>query len=431
MHELVNNLELYREYVQNNKNTELFVALSDCYYINCVDNFVDFQHKNTKGMGLRKFNRNSTDFMCCDGISLESLELFQKKVVPSNHFPPAKIIPFQKNNFTPCNYQDIRNMDITISPKECHLLWDNLSSMIHSESDSLEKLYIQYQREAYFLFSSTGIEGYSVRTIFSPGIETKSNPGCFYCISPKILPFTGTSIMKNLGFSHETLPMASSITNVKYIMFSGAAISKILYLLTALLCKDMVLSGTSAFDVSDIGKNIFSNAITLEENSLINEAIVGNVDGEGMPRIQTKIIERGVLRAFFSDFAPDSGLSGTSSAYRFSHIELPKVQPTKVAVVGTDTTVSILDNYDNIAKVDDLTGIIESFNPRSSGFSAYAIATIYHGHTPVARLNINIKTTLVDILNKVICISSDGQYGGNGAIYGGSFLVKNQDIIST
>ena len=66
MHELVNNLELYREYVQNNKNTELFVALSDCYYINCVDNFVDFQHKNTKGMGLRKFNRNSTDFMCCD-----------------------------------------------------------------------------------------------------------------------------------------------------------------------------------------------------------------------------------------------------------------------------------------------------------------------------------------------------------------------------
>lgn len=29
------------------------------------------------------------------------------------------------------------------------------------------------------------------------------------------------------------------------------------------------------------------------------------------------------------------------------------------------------------------------------------------------------------------CISSDGQYGGNGAIYGGSFLVKNQDIIST
>ena len=208
-------------------------------------------------------------------------------------------------------------MDITISPKECHLLWDNLSSMIHSESDSLEKLYIQYQREAYFLFSSTGIEGYSVRTIFSPGIETKSNPGCFYCISPKILPFTGTSIMKNLGFSHETLPMASSITNVKYIMFSGAAISKILYLLTALLCKDMVLSGTSAFDVSDIGKNIFSNAITLEENSLINEAIVGNVDGEGMPRIQTKIIERGVLRAFFSDFAPDSGLSGTSSAYRF------------------------------------------------------------------------------------------------------------------
>ena len=111
MHELVNNLELYREYVQNNKNTELFVALSDCYYINCVDNFVDFQHKNTKGMGLRKFNRNSTDFMCCDGISLESLELFQKKVVPSNHFPPAKIIPFQKNNFTPCNYQDIRNMD--------------------------------------------------------------------------------------------------------------------------------------------------------------------------------------------------------------------------------------------------------------------------------------------------------------------------------
>ncbi len=130
-----------------------------------------------------------------------------------DYFPPAKIIPFQKNNFTPCNYQDIRNMDITISPKECHLLWDNLSSMIHSESDSLEKLYIQYQREAYFLFSSTGIEGYSVRTIFSPGIETKSNPGCFYCISPKILPFTGTSIMKNLGFSHETLPMASSITN--------------------------------------------------------------------------------------------------------------------------------------------------------------------------------------------------------------------------
>lgn len=110
--------------------------------------------------------------------------------------------------------------------------------------------------------------------------------------------------MKNLGFSHETLPMASSITNVKYIMFSGAAISKILYLLTALLCKDMVLSGTSAFDVSDIGKNIFSNAITLEENSLINEAIVGNVDGEGMPRIQTKIIERGVLRAFFQILHP-------------------------------------------------------------------------------------------------------------------------------
>lgn len=308
MHELLNNLELYRQYVRSNKNVELFVAICDCYYVNCAENFVDFQHKNTKGMGLRKFNSSSTDFMCCNGISLRSLELFQKGTVPINHFPPTRIVPFQTYGLTPCNYKDLKKSGTKVSPEECHELWDSLSSMIQDKSDSLEKLYIQYQRDAYVLFSSTGVEGYSVRTIFSPGIETKSNPGCLYTILPQIIPFTGVSILQNLDFPHKILPMVSSATKTKYLMFSGAAISKVLYLLSALLCKDMVLSGNSAFDVSDIGKKIFSKAITLEENSPTNEVIIGTVDGEGMPRIRTKIIENGVLRAFFRILRLNMGL---------------------------------------------------------------------------------------------------------------------------
>lgn len=431
MDELLNNLEWYRQFVRDHKNTELFIALNEYYYIECTEDFVELQHKEIRGAGLRIFNDNYTNFLCCDGISSQSIGKMLGKKTPITQLPPANIIPMQKHDIEPCNYQDLEKTSTSINAEECHMLWDNISSNLNAQSEKLLKLHIQYQREAYFLFSSTGIEGYSVRTIFAPGVELQSKQACFYFVSPKILPFTDTSIINNLCIFNENVSMITGSKKINYILFSGSAISKILYFLSTLLCKDMILAGNSIFDISDLGKRIFSKEITLEENSSVNEITIGNVDGEGMPRVQKKIIENGILRAFFSDYAPEHGMTSTGSAYRFSHIELPKVHPTKIAAIGTVTVDSILETYDNIIKIDDIIGIVESLNPKTSEFNAYTTATIYHGRTPTARLQVNIKTRIIDILNEIVSIADDGQYGADGSIYAGSFLIRNNNIISS
>ena len=183
-----------------------------------------------------------------------------------------------------------------------------------------------------------------------------------------------------------------------------------------------------------LNQKLFSDKLTLLENSDMNLIIDGTVDGEGSIREPKYIVHNGVLKSFISGCrSSDTGdvIEGTGSAYRFDHRVPPRVQPSKIATLGDKQLDWIISNYQDIAVINDLDGITESLDPLSTRFNAYADATIYANNVPIYNISLKIKTSITEILNEIVEISNDGCYGADGSIFSGSFLVNNNDLASS
>lgn len=423
-------LDVYREYISQKKNVELFVSINQRYNIECNEKTVSTHHSTITGVGARFFNKDFVECISCNGISKESLKQLSERRLLASIFPGTRIVQEECGKMKGIDVEVDNQIELSISENICRETWEIYADNCIHKGELLERFMLQCQKDIYLIFTSTGIEGYSVRTVFAPGIKLMGSPSINYALHPEIIITDKEKMKRCVKISDINLPIIPENIKPKYILFSGAAACDLLFFLLMLLTEEMVITGNSYVCSGDIGKRIFSSELTIEENSERNKLIIGTVDGEGCRRMPIKIVENGVLNTLFSGFNNTLHLASTGSAYRFSHTMISQIRPSKVSVVNSNTLQSVLENYDEIIRIDSLTGLTESFSPGTSSFTAYTLATVVRRGQPLFKRSIRVNAQISAIFNEIISIADDEQYGADGSVLSGSFLIENKSFIS-
>ena len=429
---LENMLKHFQNYVQSKENLELYISVSLFNYAECTENKIDFQYQENIGMSVRIFHKSHTDFLYTNGISVEKLQMMLKNNHVMSQLPPTSMPLASTENINPLSKIILDQPSILkrneIDVDFCENAWDNAKTFLSSKNQQLLKMHIQSQQDIYFIFNSNGVNGYSKRSMSAYGFEINSNQNYLYKIFP------GLKLLDNNSYSSLFKMqdrMKDKLTNkrVDYILFSGDAMAKILYFFVFLLNRDLVISGSSIFKIDDLGKKLFSKNLNIEENSSDNKIIIGNVDGEGVQRKAKFIVENGVLNHFFNDSQVSEKIESTASAFRFTHTEPPRIQPTKVSVKGNKSLDWIIKSHNNIIVIDDLTGITESLNPITTDFTAHSKSLYYEKGYPVGYLTVNTNASILQLLNQIIYISNEAYYGADGTILASPFLIENDGFV--
>ncbi|MBT9138958.1 MAG: hypothetical protein DDT31_01538 [Syntrophomonadaceae bacterium] len=427
MRDFLADIEYYKDLVCDNKNMELYALTSKSSFVECTEKSYNIHYTDVIGMSSRKFLDGYVEFRSTDGIGHDEA----KKIIQGNHYCthlPASSMVIYGNTSLPSHTNDMP-LFIEKSYEEYEVIWYKTREQLAQQGIQLLRLYIQHQQDFYYIINSSGVQGFGVRSLYAPGIEIKSCNSCFYHISPHEHDLPIEILTQKIGRRHFDNDKRCGDANVDYILFASSAASKLIYFLSFFLCVDMVQSGQSFMQGSDIQSKIFSNSLTLEENSDLNCIILGTVDGEGTERKATPIIQNGVVQRLISGKQINQSIQSTGSAYRFNHRMPPRVQPSKLTAIGDMTFEKIISEYSKIAILHDLVGIEESINPVDTNFSAYAEADIYSTGQRIGVRRIEIKSSLVTILNHIVQITSEGNYGADGSVYTGSFLIENTGLL--
>lgn len=420
--------DAYREYVQAHSNADLFVCINQFYRIQCKKEEISIQHSFVSGMSTCRYSQDSMDFFACNGIAKSNLIDF--KLNPIAHSILHKGLPAQCVNSAEHNNIDASFSLINITENDCRIIWNKQLEQLSDYNFTLTDLMMHIQNDVYFYFSSTGNEGYSTRTLFSPGIIIQQSPACFFSIFPSFNVNDIANLIGIVNHRAEMLPIVNDFNSLQHVLFSGTAICDLVFYFAMMLSEPIVKAGNSAISYADIGTDCFSKVLNMEENSISNKIILGTVDGEGMPRIPSMIINHGKITSLFTSGIDNLGISSTGSAYRFSHTEIPQVRPSKVSLHGNESLEEIIKQHRDIILIDNLAGHRESISLKTSRFEAYSTATIIKNGIYTARCPIKLQTTLKDIFKNIICVANDTHYGADGSIHAGSILVESNNMIA-
>lgn len=369
MEEIFRYIDRMKDYVMSQNMYELFIATSHFKYIECSKETTEFQEKESEGMSSRFFNKEKTEFRNIDGISFEKLDTMSKNSYPSYYLPASKIIsPTSNNNAVALSFDDYKNKSVEMDEAFCENIWNKVSKICKKNNEELHKFYFQYHWEHYVILNSMGVEGYSVRSLSVFGFEKGLQNSFCSKVIPQYRSLTDSEMNQLILGGNDI--KKGRYKNPSYILFTDMALTQVIFILLFLLNATSVIVGNSRFSYNDIGKRLFSEKFTLNENSVENIVIMGSTDGEGTPRKSTPIIERGILKHFISDYEHGNAVGGTGSSYRFSHRVPPMVQLSKARISGQLSTDQIYEKYDNIMIIDNIIGISESFNPITTGLRA-------------------------------------------------------------
>ena len=108
------------------------------------------------------------------------------------------------------------------------------------------KFGVEYKQEEYIILSNVARNGYSIRNVFQPSLMSTAGE-CIEYISPNILPFDCYNSLLQKTCESSRLPIRSFGYKSRYFLFSGNAVAIIIYCLSLLLSKNMIVTGNSFF----------------------------------------------------------------------------------------------------------------------------------------------------------------------------------------
>ena len=201
-----------------------------------------------------------------------------------------------------------------------------------------------------------------------------------------------------------------------------------------LVCKEGIvlaadMRATSGSFIANKNYNIsFGNKLTIIENSKNNKIYNANIDREGVPRQEVKIIEKGKLCSIISDieYGTKMKISTTSSSWRNTYQQIPRVKPTSISVVaGIFSTEEIINKNNKIFVIDDLIGIASGLNSSNGDFQVISEGYLIINRKILGHIRVFFQNNLINLFNNIIEISKDREYGIDGSIFVPSFLIDN------
>ena len=412
----------YQEYILNYNNKELLLYSKNDYYYEYDKKEIRVRFNEENGVGVREFNSNGVIFEAYDGFSISNL--LNKKPRNRCELPFSNIVDSAACSRN-INFEDINKMRIGYDEE---LTASDFAYQIIDKEKTRKsrvcKILYQYQQENCILINSKGVAGYYMKKLFSPSIIFEGK--LIYDIYPEFDKEKWYNIWElNCNKSLEVHAFQSKI---EYILLTPNVFGQIIYFLILGLQYNLVKLGKSKYKLDDIGKKMFSNAITMEENSNDNHSLEGNCDGVGLKRIPQKIVKDGVITDFISSMV--DGIDGSgSSAYRLSYKQPPITKASKVSVLSNISKKEFQKNYVDYLEITSLFGINESYNIANAQFSSNGDGIVYKNGKPIYRVEFNFIASVEDILKEVICVLDEKKYVADGSIITGAALVENKGFV--
>ncbi len=162
--------------------------------------------------------------------------------------------------------------------------------------------------------------------------------------------------------------------NMKLVLTQFALHELLHYTLVNAVRADSVQRNQSPFK-DRIGSKVASETVTLHDDGLLKGGLRTSIsDGEGAPRMKTRIIEKGVLNNYIYDnyAAKKEGKTSTGNASRAGYLSTPTVEPTNFRILpGNTTPEQLMKEAEEGLIVYYLQGA-HSSNPVSGEFSVVA-----------------------------------------------------------
>ncbi|MGZ5341890.1 MAG: TldD/PmbA family protein [Solirubrobacterales bacterium] len=180
------------------------------------------------------------------------------------------------------------------------------------------------------------------------------------------------------------------------------------------LSAEAVQRGRSPF-AGRLGEELASEALVLADDGLDPEGLAsGPVDGEGVPRRRTPLIEGRKLSAYLYDTytARRDDTESTGSASRGSYRSPPSVGPSNLVVEpGSAALEALLGEAADGIYVTDVAGLHSGVNPVSGAFSVGAGGrTIRGGELAEPLREFTIAGELVSMLAAVRAVGSEARW---------------------
>lgn len=314
-------------------------------------------------------------------------------------------------------------------------LFKGINEGVYKVGLSLKNIYFYCGVEQFLLMNTAGVQGGGTINLHSLGfkfhLKNERLDECFIInsISPKIIKIDVDKVIsqaKKVANTKTITSLQKKIIDYP-ILLTHNAVSIILYVFLSLLTSESIFHKRS-FISNKNDKMFFGNPLTIVENSKINEIYNANIDREGIPRREVKIIEKGKLCNIISDtkYGTKMKITSTSSAWRDSYQQMPKVKATSISIeAGIFSTEEIINRYNQIFIIDDLMGVAPGINPNTGDFQITSEGYLVNNKELLGRARVFFQSNLINLFNNIIEISKDREYGIDGSVYVPSFLINS------
>jgi PmbA protein len=182
------------------------------------------------------------------------------------------------------------------------------------------------------------------------------------------------------------------------------------------LCADTVQRGRSPF-AGRLGEKIASDAFTLTDDGIDPAGMASApVDGEGVPRGRTTLVDSGTLAAYLHDSytarREGNGARSTASASRSGYRSPPSVGTSNLVVApGAQSLEELLASAGDGVYVTDVAGLHSGVNPVSGQFSVGATGLVISGgELAEPATEFTIASDLVSMLSAITAAGSEARW---------------------
>jgi PmbA protein len=219
--------------------------------------------------------------------------------------------------------------------------------------------------------------------------------------------------------------------NTKLILTQFALQELLYFTLINAVKADNVQRNQSPFK-GKIGEKVASDIVTIYDDGLYAGGLRTSMfDGEGSPRQNTLIVEKGILRGFLYDnyAAKKEDVESTGNASRAGYLSTPNIEATNFHVTpGNKTADQLLDEVDEGLIIYYLQGA-HSSNPVSGEFSVVATPAwkVKKGQIVHCSRGVMLAGNIFEVLKNVSIIANNDRQVGQ--LVSPWILVENVRVI--
>ncbi|HIQ39282.1 MAG TPA: TldD/PmbA family protein [Methanothermococcus okinawensis] len=340
---------------------DIFISRSE--NLNCEldgDSLDSFQEDRSFGIGVRVLKEGKVGFAYSTEEGEEVIYRAMENLVPDRYSSipePKGDIPNPKGLF----HREILNIEGEDLLEDLNTMKDILlEGGITVTGGSVESSYL-YTR----VINSKGLDVEEEFTYYSASISGIKNGETAYDSLSRTYRFN----VEELGeYVRDLLSLPKSV-KIPYkgkILLTPRVLNSLLsYTLLPSFSAENVQRNRSILR-GKIGEKVMGEYITIVDDGTLDGGLYSSkVDGEGVPRRRTVLVENGVLKGYLYDIkrANKEGRESTGHGVR-DYNTLPTISPSNIII----TSVDKLDNYNEYLHVNELIGCHTS-NPITGDFS--------------------------------------------------------------